>query len=89
MEIHVELDDPSATHSVSESLEFLLDDIDGIRGYDYGSGDDKADIVVEVDVEPGAGGTALIGIETLAQRLSRLLDEWAEGQSDVSDVSVV
>lgn len=88
MEILVELDDTAKTHSVSEALEFLLDDINGIRGYDYGA-DDKADIVIEVEVEPGAAGTALVGVETFQERLSCLLDEWAETQADISDISVV
>ena len=88
MEILIELEDMDAEREVMESLEPVLDEIDGIRGYEYVTSED-ADLVVEIELEPGAEGTPLAGVETFWDRLSRRIDEWAEQEPDVVDFSIV
>lgn len=88
MEIHIDLEDEDRERPVLDSLEYVLDEIDGIRGYDYANRPELADIVVEVELEHGAAGTPLAGVETFKDRLSRRLDEWAENEPDVSDISI-
>jgi hypothetical protein len=86
MEILIDFE--GSERPILESLECLLDEVDGLRGYDYGPDSDRADLVVELELEPGAQGTPLAGVETFKDRLARFLDEWADDEPDVMEISI-